>query len=178
MASHHALAQSISRNAQVPAETNKLARYLVQRAIPNFAASTNTPVGIPTSPAPFTSLIATDGVGYNSDSAVVGGRTYKFRLFVVPDQVSNEDTLTITLDGGTCRFEDGSVVTTSSSSGAVSSSVDVLSGSLEVLGPQWVSVEGVFKATSNGSFGPKLSCSSPGCSVGAPSHLELTEIAQ
>lgn len=178
MASHHALAQSISRNAQVPAETNKLARYLVQRAIPNFAASSNTSVGIPTSPAPFTSLIVTDGVGYNSDSAVVGGRLYRFRLFVVPDQVSTEDVLTVTLDGGSCRFEDGTVVTVSASSGTVTSSVDVLSGSLQFTGPQWASIEGVFRATSNGSFGPKLSCSSSGCSVGAPSHLELIEIAQ
>lgn len=177
MASHHALAQSISRNAQVPAETNKLARYLVQRAVPNIAAVTSS-TPLPTLSVPFTPLIVSNSVGYNSDSAVVGGRLYKFKLTVVPDQISSEDTITVTLDGGTCAYEDAQVVFISADSGSVLTSVDALSTSFQATNPQWVTLEGVFKATSNGSFGPKLSCSSASCSLSIPSALELTEIAQ
>lgn len=177
MASHSALAQSIARNAQVPAETNKLARYIVQRAIPNIAAVTSS-VPLPTLPVPFTSLIVSTGVGYNSDSAVVGGRLYKFKLTLVFDQITNEDTVTVSLDGGTCAYEDAPMIFTSADSGSILTAVDVLSSSFQATNPQWVTLEGVFKATANGSFGPKISCSSASCALSIPSTLELTEIAQ
>jgi len=179
--SHQALSALITRNGAVPEAVNKLAQFLVQRALPNTAYATADQTVIGTTLAASSYLVIANGVGYNGGKAVVGGRKYRLegRLFTT-STASNG--LKFDLGASTAAFGNirglylGFASATVAASATVTATTTALSSANTILEAQ---IDVALEATDSGSIGLRFaeSANSTGVILLRGSWLSLTEIA-
>lgn len=179
--SHEALNQVIGRNNAVQAETLKLARYLVQRGLPNTAVLSADANAVSSTTLAATGLLVTNSVGYNSGFACVGGRTYKFKAFL-PVTVDGTNGIKIDINAGTATFSSLSFVYRTYTAAAIAA----VKGSALTTGPNattayvLIEYEGTMVCSGAGSFGVRLAQNTSGATAAtilAGAYLDLTEIA-
>lgn len=182
MASSHAyLTKLVGQNGAADAQTNKLARFLIQRgAVDNTAVATATQAVVGTSQTASSQLVIDSGVGFNGGQPIVGGRTYRVRA-VIP--VTAATGLALDLSGGTATATN--VVLTykmytaaglacykttalATAAGAGVSAVVIAA-----------EIEGTFVATGSGTLIARFAegASGAGATVAIGAYLSVTEIA-
>lgn len=182
MSSHKALSDLIQRNQAADVQTTKLARYLVQRSAPNVAVLASDYTGpADTTLAVVPGLVIGNGVGFNGDNAVVGGRRYKFRL-AGNTTCNGASGIKVDFQGGSCTFTSMS----STSKAFTASAIAVLApADATTAAPAGttaytaIEVEGQFVAASSGTFAPRIACNAATTApvLLAGMRLELEEIA-
>ncbi len=183
MSSAHTIATKlIQQNSAVADETKKVLRYLVQRgAIDNGVyLSATTPGAANATLVPFVPLIVDGGVGYNSGGAVVGGRTYKFRMYM-PCLANGTSGMVIDWQGGTATFSSFAATGFNYVGGALTAVQSAAAATPTTSGAAaytTVITEGVFVPSQNGSFGPRIATSAgtTAPSILAGAYLQVTEI--
>ncbi len=181
--SHLYLTQLVGRNGAADAQTNKLARFLIQRGgVDNTQVLTTAATGNGTA-ASYTAVsgLAIDsGVGFNSGQPIVGGRTYKFRM-VAPTTVNGSAGMALKFDGGTATFSSFAAIGYAYTAAAVATlAVTAATGLVVNAAAAYTSVvvEGTFTASGSGTFIPNLSVNTTGTAAQllAGSFLQVTEV--
>lgn len=182
MSSHKALSDLIQRNQAADVQTTKLARYLVQRGVPNVAVTTANQTVADDTLTSATELQLVSGVGFNGDHAVVGGRTYRVEAYLPCTASGASAGFAVTLGAGSCAASDVQLSYTHFTATAVATTntvaLDTVAGGLTT-GVILVRVAGTFKATNSGSLGVQFAEAADVSSATllAGAYLSLTEIA-
>jgi len=184
MSTHQALSALITRNKAVDESTNRLSQFLVQRSVPNVARLTTAftgPAAVDLAVVP--GLLITNSVGFNGGAAVVGGRTYSFRAYL-PCTINGTSGGTIDWSGGTATisaFQATGLNHITATAPNLLKTTTLAGLTMNAAAAYTLSVvEGVFTASSSGSFGPRLATFTGTATapiLGAGAYLELTEIA-
>lgn len=156
----------------------------IQCSIPNVAVLSSAFTGGATSAAQstVTGLTIANGVGFNGGFAVVGGRTYKFRLWA-PTTVNGSAGLKLDMNGGTATVSSFAAVGKGYTAAAIATlAVTAISSSVVNAATAYTSVEveGEFVASGSGSFAPRATVNTDGTApqILTGAYLELTEVAQ
>lgn len=184
--SHGILAKLVARNAAVQSEVLKLFSFVVQRALPNRAATTASVSGAAsTTPAAVSALTVTDGVGYNGGFPVIGGRTYAFNAYLPCTVDGTTAGVKILANGGSCTFASfsgvGTAIAASSLANLASTSKSTPTLVSSVAAYTLIRLSGTFTAATSGTFGLSIGQSASGGTAPAftaGSYVEITEIPQ
>lgn len=175
------LSKTIQQNAAADPAATKLVRYLAMRSLPNTARLTAAVTGAATTTATAVAeLTVSNGVGFNGNYAVVGGRSYEFEIWA-PATTDGTAGMKLSLDGGTATFSPFAAVGYAYTASAVATIASTAPGTSVVNGAAaytHILVKGTFTALSSGSFGPKLGVNTNGTAAQllTGAYIKLTEI--
>lgn len=180
---HEILKKLLERGLnQVDSKIVTAALYEVQRALPNVAVNDTAytgPAAVDLAAIP--SLQIVNSVGYNGGSAVIGGRTYRFKAYL-PCTINGTSGGTIDWAGGTATISafQASGINYTASALAMLKTTTLAGLTMNAAAAYTLSVvEGEFVASSSGSFGPRLATFVGGATapiIGAGAWLELVEL--
>lgn len=176
------LSKVVTQNTAVQEDTRKLTRYLIQRGMPNtaYALADQTVAGTTLTASTYMSIV--NAVGYNSNSACVGSRSYQIEAYLATS-VGASGGIKVALDGGTVvatnvqlTYEHlvvGGSATTDSAALATTAGA-------ATTGVIAVRITGSFTVTGAGSIGLRFSefAAIATATVKKGSWMRITEIAQ
>lgn len=175
------LSNVIEQNRAADPAVQKLLRYFAMRSMPNTAVLSSAAAGSATTTTTAVSgLTISNGVGFNGNAAVVGGRTYEFEIWA-PATTDGTAGMKLTLDGGTATFSSfaavgyaytASAIATVASTAAATAVVNAATAYTHIL------VKGTFTASKSGTFAPALGVNTAGTAAQllAGSYCKLVEI--
>lgn len=179
--SHQILTNVISQNGAVPESVNKMARYIVQRAVPNIAYATADQAVAGTTLTASTYLTIANSVGYNQNAACVGGRWYSVEGYLATS-VGASGGIKISLGAGTATATDVQLTVEDLVAGGLATyDLTALNGAngAATTGVLGVRITGSFKCTGSGSLALSFAefAAVSSATVKKGSWLKLTEIA-
>lgn len=180
--SHPSLSDLISQNKAVDGSANRLFRFVVQRGLPNMAVTTADQTVADDTLTAATELQLVNGVGYNGDHAVIGGRKYLVEAYLPCTASGTSAGFAVTLAAGSATATDVQLTYQHFTAAAVATTNTTAlatEAGAATTGVILCKVVGTFKATGSGTFGVQFAeAASVGDAVllkGA--WLSLTEIA-